>query len=162
MAGTARRETRSSPMRSIPIVDGVALVATEPSQTVVLERNPTGTAHWGFVCAEPALAPHLDALVTRVAADALGCADAAVKIPVQLREEMGDTLRMLLKPPKDGRLWDAVGLMAEPYRVECRPNHYTTSLLTDLVRARHAGAAAQASPGVGRTAPWTSGPHTSP
>lgn len=153
MVGTTRSSPRRQPLGAAP--ESTPDQPVLPNQSVRLERNPTGTAHWGFVCEEAQLAQHLDALATRIAADALGCAEKEVKIPADVREKVCDTLRTLLRPPPNGRLWDEHVSGDEPYMLACRPNHYTTTEVAALVRARQAGAVARATAGAAQPASWT-------
>jgi hypothetical protein len=120
----------------------------------VLEINPIGAKLMGFECEEEALARHVEALVTHFATGALGAAQAD-KLPAEVREQMGDVLRSLLRPPRKGRLWDDQVDGAPPYVVQCRPNCFTFHELQALARAARppAGAAAQGSAGGGHT--WT-------
>lgn len=130
---TARTPPRSSPRRRAGGVGGFA-AAQAPGPTVHLTLNKSGDGDiMGFVCPADNIALHLDKLTTHYAIEALGSAVHAAKLAPSIREDMGDLLRIRLRPPQGGRVWDSS--LEDEYVIECRPNYAIRAKLISMAKA---------------------------
>jgi hypothetical protein len=83
---------------------------------------------------------HVDALVTQMLVDpqARGSAEQAAKVSATVREQIGDKLRSLLRPPLGGSSYES---KSDDYELECRPNRFVFNEVIKLAAPPPAGAA---------------------
>lgn len=143
VAGTSADDT---------LADAVARVVPAPRSAVLGCKN----GRWFFVCDESQIQAHINALTTRMVSTEQKIPEREVKLTAEQREDIGDALRMLLRPPPGGRHFDDdTTIISDEYVVECRPNSCSYSKVAQIARTPPTtGATAQPSPGSSH-ASWT-------